>query len=254
MDNLFLVQLKIRYININHNIIILISSYPFISLINCPWLLFHGIILLSFYCIFFAGIIPSDKMIIAIFCMVWKYQNILHFNSINNFIHYRHLDHYLLLVVNWEMCLKFNDFFSKHDSLSVEFGMWKSNAAFSINSFYEPFLKVEARYRYASRWLAGAPRNQAINWQESSSRSTVSLELLAPTKRRLLPAAVLPALQNCIFLEAGEKVPTIVSLLSAQYKTGTVSTGWLTLVAGLRPGHLLTDRFFPAVPPLMQLQ
>ena len=53
MDNLFLVQLKIRYININHNIIILISSYPFISLINCPWLLFHGIILLSFYCIFF---------------------------------------------------------------------------------------------------------------------------------------------------------------------------------------------------------
>ena len=37
---------KIRYIN--HNIIILISSYPFISLINCPWLLFHGIILLSY--------------------------------------------------------------------------------------------------------------------------------------------------------------------------------------------------------------
>ena len=38
--------MKIRYIN--HNIIILISSYPFISLINCPWLLFHGIILLSY--------------------------------------------------------------------------------------------------------------------------------------------------------------------------------------------------------------
>ena len=40
---------KIRYIN--HNIIILISSYPFISLINCPWLLFHGIILLDIFLI-----------------------------------------------------------------------------------------------------------------------------------------------------------------------------------------------------------
>ncbi len=41
-----MIRMKIRYIN--HNIIILISSYPFISLINCPWLLFHGIILLSY--------------------------------------------------------------------------------------------------------------------------------------------------------------------------------------------------------------
>ena len=66
MDNLFLVQLKIRYININHNIIILISSYPFISLINCPWLLFHGIILLSFYCIFFDCIYFVDAKVSSI--------------------------------------------------------------------------------------------------------------------------------------------------------------------------------------------
>ena len=62
MDNLFLVQLKIRYININHNIIILISSYPFISLINCPWLLFHGIILLSFCSMFLGPITPLSLL------------------------------------------------------------------------------------------------------------------------------------------------------------------------------------------------
>ena len=51
--NRFFILLIDSFYTLSHNIIILISSYPFISLINCPWLLFHGIILLSFYCIFF---------------------------------------------------------------------------------------------------------------------------------------------------------------------------------------------------------
>jgi len=73
MDNLFLVQLKIRYININHNIIILISSYPFISLMNCPWLLFHGIILLSFYCIFFDFLISCRIITMILLLLTFIY-------------------------------------------------------------------------------------------------------------------------------------------------------------------------------------
>ena len=55
------------FYTLSHNIIILISSYPFISLINCPWLLFI-IILLSYS---FISIIISFNAGIIIAINYW---------------------------------------------------------------------------------------------------------------------------------------------------------------------------------------